>query len=358
MHVPDGFVTLLSASPADRRDLFALTANRLGTIPANVEKDLFVCLALDMLWNGVDRDGKRLLFKGGTSLTKAFGLVNRFSEDIDVTVFGSDLGYEADPEALARLGNNKRREWLKTAKRTCRDFITGPLADRMTEGCREIERLSELPRGSFEISRDADDPDGQSLNFHYPSVVVDPSAYVRPRVLIESGAKSAVDPHVAVNVKPFVADDLPGIDLGVGRITAVDPRRTFGDKVVIIHGINEHIRSKGEALKNGSRLSRHLYDVHMLMEAGIGEQVAQEGTLLASCVDHAMAFFDRPASNLAAARDGTFSILPGAEMEAVLRRDYAAMRDMIFGVPPSFDELMGSLGRLDAMLNDGFSPNP
>ena len=98
------FNTVITASQADRRDLFLAAAARLGTAVQNVEKDFWVCWTLDALFNGLPADGPRLLFKGGTSLSKAFGLIARFSEDIDITVFRDDLGqaaHAADLEALS-----------------------------------------------------------------------------------------------------------------------------------------------------------------------------------------------------------------------------------------------------------------
>ena len=85
-----GFQTVNNARDEDRRDLFLTTARRLGTAVQNVEKDFWVCWTLDVLFNGLPAGGPRLLFKGGTSLSKAFGLINRFSEDIDITVFRDD----------------------------------------------------------------------------------------------------------------------------------------------------------------------------------------------------------------------------------------------------------------------------
>jgi predicted nucleotidyltransferase component of viral defense system len=90
------FQSVITASDAERRDLFLSAATRLGTPVQNVEKDFWVCWTLDVLFNGVDVGGPRLLFKGDTSLSKAFGLISRFSEDIDITVFRGDLGHAAE----------------------------------------------------------------------------------------------------------------------------------------------------------------------------------------------------------------------------------------------------------------------
>ena len=86
---PD-FLRVIAATPDDRRGLFLATVNRLGTPLQNVEKDFWVSWVLDLLFNGRDAGEPRLLFKGGTSLSKAYGLISRFSEDIDITVFRED----------------------------------------------------------------------------------------------------------------------------------------------------------------------------------------------------------------------------------------------------------------------------
>jgi hypothetical protein len=103
-----GFATVLAASAIDRRDLFIGAGNRLGTVEQNIEKDFWVCWTLDALFNGLAAGGPRLLFKGGTSLSKGHGLISRFSEDIDITVFREDIGQAATVEELEGLSSKKR----------------------------------------------------------------------------------------------------------------------------------------------------------------------------------------------------------------------------------------------------------
>ena len=91
----EGFQAVLSAPERDRRDLFVATGGRIGTVEQNIEKDFWVCWTLDALFNGLQPSGPRLLFRGGTSLSKGFGLIARFSEDIDITVFREDIGEPA-----------------------------------------------------------------------------------------------------------------------------------------------------------------------------------------------------------------------------------------------------------------------
>lgn len=104
----DGFKTVLSASEKDCRDLLVSARGRIGSVEQNIEKDCWMCWILDALFNGLQPGGPRLLFKGGTSLSKGFGLIARFSEDIDITVFREDIGEPATVEELESISGKKR----------------------------------------------------------------------------------------------------------------------------------------------------------------------------------------------------------------------------------------------------------
>jgi len=117
------FNQVIAASEEERRDLFLATAGRVCTAVQNIEKDFWVCWTLDVLFNGLDGSQPRLLFKGGTSLSKSFGLIDRFSEDIDITVFREDLGHSASIEDLEALSGRKRRQRLDGIMTACQNYI-------------------------------------------------------------------------------------------------------------------------------------------------------------------------------------------------------------------------------------------
>ena len=129
---PD-FSRLLASPVADRRDLFLATATRLGTTVQNVEKDFWVCWPLDALFNGQQPGGPRLLVKGGTSLSKGHGQIERFSEDIDITVFRADIDAPASVEDLEALSRNRRERQLDDIRKACQAFICGPLKAQLEE---------------------------------------------------------------------------------------------------------------------------------------------------------------------------------------------------------------------------------
>src|ERR1700678_793693 len=120
-----GFLEIIAATDAEQRDLFVTTATRLGTTVQNIEKDFWVCWTLDALFNGLEAGGPRLLFKGGTSLSKAYGLISRFSEDIDITVFRDDIGQAATVEELEALSGKKRGARLDAIREACQNYING-----------------------------------------------------------------------------------------------------------------------------------------------------------------------------------------------------------------------------------------
>lgn len=114
------FLDVIRADPADRADLFLTTAQRLGAPLINIEKDFWVCWTLNTLYHRLPKGGPRLLFKGGTSLSKAYGLVSRFSEDIEVTVFREDLGHPKSTAEIAALSSKKRPRRALIAWVRCR----------------------------------------------------------------------------------------------------------------------------------------------------------------------------------------------------------------------------------------------
>lgn len=341
----EAYAAVIRAPARDRLDLFLAAANRLGAPIGNVEKDFWVCWTLDALYHRLPGDGPRLLFKGGTSLSKAYGLINRFSEDIDVTVFRDDLEQAATVEELEALSGKKRRARLDAIRDACRSYITGPLRESLAG------LLAEATSGAGHVEIDQADPDGQTLLLWYPQVEPRDGAYVRPAVRIESGAKSALDPNRPVLIRPYIGDDTPDLDLLVPDVTTIEPGRTFWDKVVIAHGLRRWYERRGVLRQEGQRISRHYYDLHQLLASQAGKDALGDLELARDCVRHARMFFDRPDFDLASAQPGTFAIAPVEGMIDALRRDYANTAAMIFGEPPSFDLILDSMQQLDAAVN-------
>ncbi len=347
----EGFQTVLAASDEERRDLFVGAADRLRTNEQNIEKDFWVCWTLDALFNELEAGGPRLLFKGGTSLSKGYGLIERFSEDIDITVFREDIGQPATFEELEALSGKKRNARLEAIKAACQTYIQGPMLERLSLLLRQTLESANLSPNRARLEADPQDPDGQSLLLWYPTATAEGNEYIRRAIKIESGAKSALDPHAPVVVKPYISDDLPNLNLAVGNVTTVDPSRTFWDKVVILHGLRRWWDRRGELRGGGQRVSRHYYDVYRLLASEIGRKATEDAEMAEDCVRHARMFFNRTDLDLATAAPGSFALTPHDGMLTSLRRDYVAMSGMVFGPLPDFEAVIDAVTGLEQKIN-------
>ena len=174
-----GYQDIIAASDDDRRGLFVTAASRVGTTVQNIEKDFWVCWTLEALFHRLARGGPRLLFKGGTSLSKCYGLISRFSEDIDLTVFRNDLGEDASVDQLESLSGKKRNERLDAIKTACQGYIDNRLRVELEAIAKETMEAAGKDPSKLHIVLDEKDRDKQSLLIHYPSAV-EKSNYVTP----------------------------------------------------------------------------------------------------------------------------------------------------------------------------------
>lgn len=160
------FLQVINASSDDRRGLFLLTANRIGTSLQNVEKDFWVCWMLDLLFNGREADEPRLLFKGGTSLSKAYGLISRFSEDLDITIFREDLGQNIEVGNLENLSGKQQRMRLEKIKQASQEYIQGALKDRLTRQISAVFKEAGIASQEPFVIQDSSDMQQQTLLVH------------------------------------------------------------------------------------------------------------------------------------------------------------------------------------------------
>jgi Nucleotidyl transferase AbiEii toxin, Type IV TA system len=351
------FDFVLAANPEDRRGLFATTAQRLNISENNVEKDFWVCWTLDALFNGLPEGSPRLLFKGGTSLSKAYGLIQRFSEDIDITVFREDIGQTVSFDELEAMSGKKRKAQIDEIRNACSEYINSTLLQDLGNILARTLDQANIPADAASVVADESDQDQQTLLVQYPRVTDADGDYFRPVVRIESGAKSALDPHESRVIVPYVAEDLGGdIDFSIENVTTVDANRTFWDKVVILHGQRNWFEKRGSLYQEGQRVSRHYYDVHKLLVArGNRPLESDEWELALNCARHARMFFPRPDFNLESAISGNFRVTPLPDMIEGLRRDYINMSGMIFDEIPRFEEVIDSVTTLEAAMK-AFAP--
>ncbi len=346
-----GFLSVIAATPKDRLGLFLATANQLGTSLQNVEKDFWVCWVLDLLFNGREITEPRLLFKGGTSLSKAYGLISRFSEDIDITVFREDIGQDIEISDLERLSGKQQRIRLGAIKQACQTYIQGALKERLNLQIETVFREAGISAIQEAVVSDVDDHDQQTLLIRYPATTIEVEDYVRPTVKIEAGAKSALDPHRQTIIKPYIADEITGANLAVENIVTIDAERTFWDKVVILHGLRRWHDNRGQLRQQGHRISRHYYDIYKLIQSEMGQRAKRNHMLAIDCARHAQMFFNSADLDLKSARPGSFTLATTPEMIDALRRDYQAMSGMIFGEVPDFTIVINEIRELEQQIN-------
>jgi hypothetical protein len=291
-----------------------------------------------------------LLFKGGTSLSKGYNLISRFSEDIDITVFRDDIGAKASADDLEQLSKKARGRRLDAIKDVCQTYINGPLLAALSDLAAQVMTAAGQDIGRLTVVPDANDPDKQSLLVRYPSVA-QAGGYIAPFVKIESGAKSALDPHEGRPITPYLAADVPnGEALTVANVTTIEPGRTFLDKILILHGQPIFFAKHGRFYGTG-QVSRHYYDVHRLVGEAVGKRACTDAALIEDCIAHARMFFYRKDTGLEDVTRGSFRLKPSDGMLDVLRRDYDAMATMIFGEVPDFKMVLESVATAEAWLN-------
>lgn len=340
------FRKFLTLSEQERKDVFEAEAEELDTLPTYIEKDFWVCLVLDILYNGLPSAYPRLLFKGGTSLSKGYQLINRFSEDVDFTVFRDDIGFSGnrDPASL-EISGKQRRKLSGELQETASKYICGDLRENLEATARNIS-------SHCGVVVDPDDQDKSTLLFQYPSLFdQDNAAYVQPRVKLEGGGRSALDPHQECTIQPFITDVLNTWDFSVANIMTIAPERTFWDKVMILHGWNCGHRDEKRIPDDRQRLSRHYYDVARIANTGIGQSAVGNAQLREDVRQHTEMLFGAAWRKLEEAIPGSMRLAPQGELRTVLKKDYQAMQGMMLGEAPDFDEIIGTIQSLESKIN-------
>ena len=331
--------TLLSrTTPEDRRDLFTATADRMGIGARLVEKDYWVCWMLRRLFTLPEIAG-HLTFKGGTSLSKAFGLIERFSEDIDLIIERSWLGVPDAPTGSAV-------QWLKKIKKACRYKVRDELVPTLT---RDIgNRLAGEP-WRF-VSPQEIDEDPRVIHFHYPTVLP-PSVgdYVQAQVTLEFNARSDAEPAQEATVRAYAAAEFPTVlpDADI-RLRCLAPERTFFEKATLLH--EELCRPIQQGVR--PRLSRHFYDLAQMLARGVGERALADLALYDRVMRHRAAFFANDwMGDYSAMRTGPLILKPSDDRHAEWERDYVQMNAMFFREPPNFGDVIAAVDAFAAKLN-------
>jgi hypothetical protein len=326
----------------DRADLFAETAERRDLSEAVVEKDFWVCWTLKQLF-AIDALSDRLLFKGGTSLSKIYHAIKRFSEDIDLAVDYVALGFTGDRDPRREgLSKTKRAAILAEMMAACQQYISSEFIEVLRVRCEEI--LGNGEDWTLAVS----EQDRNIVRFQYPSAA--PTLdYIKPQVILELGTHAEFVPRDHFTVRAFAAEEFPALfsDPDVA-VTSLLAKRTFWEKATILHA--EFYRPAEKAMPD--RYSRHYYDLAMLAQSPVRGEALADLALLDQVVRHKETFYPSGWARYDLARVGSLRLVPPDERRAALERDYRSMRVMIFGEPPTFDSIIETLAALEKQINE------
>lgn len=333
--MPESFLSLVAQ---EQSQIYRALAPQLARSPVVLEKDVWVCWVLQALFTMPGR--LPMAFKGGTSLSKVFGAIARFSEDVDITLDYRALDGSFDPftEGVSRSRLKKFSEDLKSFVRDHAHGVVVPHFQRMLAAGFDADAFR------LEIS-----DDGEQLRVHYPTVLETPGNYVGNSVLIEFGGRNITEPKEEHELQPDIAGHVSDLEFPRSTVSVLSPARTFWEKATLMH-----VECQRDEFRAGTeRLSRHWYDLAMLADLAHGKTAVSNRALFTDVVKHKKVFYNTSYANYDACLVGQLRLIPEDAALAVLRDDYQRMisAGMFIGEPPAFDAIVDRLRALETTIN-------
>lgn len=307
-------------------------AGMMHISPQAVEKDLWVTIILQMVFALPFAD--KLVFKGGTSLSKVFGMIERFSEDIDLAIDRSYFGIEGD------LTKKQLKRLRKLSSTFVRDTLFSELRDSLHHnGFDELEVKAE-PDGEG----DATYPEPRKIFIEYPSLFGERNDYLKPRVMLEVGARSLFEPTTKAQVSSLVEQAFPDVCSSVVNpmITTAVIEKTFLEKAFLLH---ELFSTNAGILAN--RKSRHLYDLEKMMDQSFAAKAIGNDALWETISHHRQVFTSMRDVDYTPDIRERIMLVPPQNLMKEWKDDYEAMRGtMVFGASLDFEALMERMEEL------------
>lgn len=316
-----------------KRNILEGAESTLGIKPYLLEKDIWICWVLRELF----QLSKKMAFKGGTSLSKCYGLLDRFSEDVDVTIDYREFMPDIDFAGESKNALKNKREKLK--EEVSRYVIASVIPFL------EAAFLTQFPN---QATFNYEFKDGEKLYFYYPSVFERKSDdYVGDSVLVEFGGTNKTDPNEEYLVKPYL--NLDGLLLPTAKVLAFSSERTFWEKVTLIH-VECH---RGRLKEAPARLSRHWYDLAKLSKSSVKVKALKNKSLLMDVLMIKKAFFNAGYANYDKCENQQFRLVPELNEIEGLKIDYEHMikSDMFLNEPMKFDDVVEELNGLQEKIN-------
>ena len=332
----------LKLPPKEQIDILNYAASLLNRPALVLQKDIWVVWALEQLFS-IQSDVK-MAFKGGTSLSKVFGVIDRFSEDVDITLDYRDLDHGIDPFQKG-LSRTRLKEVITPHLRELANLhvcevIAPCLSDAFREATNGLGRLET-------------EKDGEEIYLYYPSGLKQGTTYLEDRIKLEFGGRNAITPSTREEIHSDIAQasfQTP-LEFPTARVEVLSAQRTFWEKATLIHA--ECHRPEGRFDPN--RKSRHWHDLYKLLAHESGQQALENRALLEDVIRFKNVFFYTGYANYDAILRGKLVLVPKGQALSLLGNDYAAMIDsgMFESTPPDFDAIVAALHEAEKRINEG-----
>lgn len=315
----------LTLSKEEQVELFTQIGVKTNLPPQAVEKDAWVSLMLRMIFTS--ELANHLIFKGGTSLSKAFNLIQRFSEDIDLGIDRQYLGLEGD----------LTKGQIRKLRRACHKFVSQNLVELLTKQLITYgvdDTLYEVVVENTQVS----DQDPETIKVNYQSLFSEMS-YLPKRVLIEVSARSLIEPNQEVGLKSLIDEHYPKADFVEGEfvVNTTNPQKTFLEKLILLH---EEFEKPAEKIRH-LRMSRHFYDIGQILDSEFGQEALKNTELFETIINHRKALTPMKTTDYETLTLQSLNIIPPNENLANYKSDYKEMQSsMIHGESIGFDDLL------------------
>lgn len=320
------------AKNKDRSDLFINTASKMKVDTAIVEKDFWVCLTLDYLFNK-SKWKDSLIFKGGTSLSKAYNVIERFSEDIDLILDWRILGYKIN-EPWEKRSNTKQLKFIEESRTRLFSFLKNEFLPVFKADMGELLGM--------EINAYIPEDDSGTVCFMYPNYFENKS--ILKMIRLEIGALAAWSPAKEIDITSYCATYYPNIfNKGTSKVLTTTLERTFWEKATILH----QEANRPEESKIPTRYSRHYYDLYCIVKRNLHKQAIEDKGLLRKVAEFKERFYPRGWARYDLAKGGLIKLYPSEHSIEELKKDYEKMYAMIYGDYPKFDEILDCLKTLE-----------
>ena len=313
--------------------LLSQAGDKIGLSAKSVEKDLWVTQVLHALFS-LDVSDK-MIFKGGTSLSKAWGLIDRFSEDIDLAI---------DPVFLGAPDGDPTKKQIKKLRKASSLYVAEELAQKLRDRFAELG-LTEWLSVEAQPNGEGDNtyPEPRQIYVRYKSLYADNLQYLLPMIVLEVSARSLMEPVAEVKIYSLASRHFPLKDLAPMPVVTAVPGKTMVEKMFLLH---ELFAVEGHGMK-AERKSRHLYDLYKMMDKPFAEEALRDDALWESIRHHRQVFTSVSGIDYTPDMRERMVLVPRTDIVESWKRDYENMCDaMIYGETPTWERLIEAMEQL------------